>query len=285
MESKHKSSYLIKHQQETQKSSYQINIIKTESKQENDTLSKFINSNSNDIFSKFINSQTSTYSKISNQKKNPRERQFIYEKPKDIKETINKSQNKCKSSSLNKDFTKKYNKNIIKNNNLVEDCEPQSKFFNFVNVNNKENPYNKRVNKCASAHKTSYSIAQNFTGKKLNNKRFTNSPSSFGDNTTMALTSGNLLISDNSPIINRNRKDSSFIEANKEKINQKNLMELSSAEELHFFQVNVIKSKNKLAYKFENCLEEHLENYDEEEDHNDIVSTVVRTEDDNFFQL
>lgn len=306
-------SYLIKHQLENSKpnnnmNTYQINIVKTESKL--DEKEKDIN---NSGFNKFINSQNSTYSKISqinnsNMKKNQRERQIQINEKKTLKDPkgtkaklLNKfidniNNNKCKSSSLSKELNEKYKNMKLKNNlNHNDDSDPQSKYFKFLNLNDNlvNNNNKKKVNKCVSADKYSYSKILNYTGtgkkikqkKNIERERLSNSPNSPYENTTMALTYGNLPNNNynycNTSINNKIHKDSSFVEICKEKASiysQKNIMEFSSPEELHFFQVNVMMTKNKLAYKFENC-EENLENYDD----NEIINSVKRIESDNFF--
>ena len=157
-------NYLLKiqNQQEASKQNYQINIIKTELKQEKD------------IFNKYLISKTSTYSKISqinnsNIKKNQRERQILFEKTKDQKENNQKSSiNKFKSSSLNKELNQKY-KNIKINNNLNKDSETHLKSCKFVNIKDNINIKINKINKCASAHKTSYSKTQN--SNKFHNKK------------------------------------------------------------------------------------------------------------------
>jgi hypothetical protein len=277
MENKTKN-YLIKNQQQDNiKLNNQINIIKTESKQEND------------IFNKFLNSQISTYSKISqinnnNIKKSLKERQKLLEKSKEKKENQLKiSINKGKSSSLNKDITDKY-KEIQLKNKINEDFENKLKNFKFI-INLKDSVSKIKVNKCSSAHKTSYSKILNPTTKKFENKkqeRISNSPDHTFGNTTLAFTYGNLPnLNNNISINSKTFKESSFMEIYKEKANiyhQKNLMEFSTPEELHYFQVNVTKAKNKLAFRFENC----EENFDNIED-NEIISTVLRIESINFF--
>jgi hypothetical protein len=273
MENKTKGN-LIK--QDIIKFNNQIKIIKTESKHDND------------IFNKFLNSQTSTYSKISqinniNIKKSLRERQVMAEKIKDQKENQHRfSIKKEKSFSLNKDIIEKYKINNLKNN-IIDDFDNKLKNLKF-NANLKNSVSKNKVNKCTSAQKTSYSKILDSTAKKYENKkqaRISNSPDYTFDNTTLAFTNGNFQnLNNNTSTNNRTFRQSSFIEIHKEKASiysQKNLMEFSSAEELHFFQVNMTKTKNKLAYKFENCEEKIDDNEDDE-----IISTVFRIESRDF---
>jgi hypothetical protein len=301
--------YLLKNKQESFKHNGQMNMVKTETKQEKE----------NEFFIKYQNSTNTTYSKIfqinnSNIKKYLREKEpkiiLVKKKSKDNKDketkeiqnqnlniNLNLISNKItnnffKSSSLNKEINNK-NKNMKINNKIFEEgCGLETQKSNqifknislnlnskFENNNNKDSFNMKKSNKCSSLEKTSYSKIKNLIFNKSNNKKQERERTSIFhninfintyENTTLAVTNGNIsnFCNNNySSIYNKINKETSIMEINKDKykdkdkqkynekylkINKKkeiitfihkDFMEISSPEELHFFQLNYIIAK------------------------------------------